>query len=265
LISSSCTQIHLKFLARSRVLLGFATLIVLGTAIGLVPALFLETTSNRFDVLKSVAEQLHGTAALITGGIGLLAIWSHRRQRSLKIVASKPSPLEGWVASIFAAAAMAGIAAHAAVAAATFGLSLYWGVPYESGFVYLAAMRFVESLILLAVLSALSSALHPVIAALIVMFFSESTFRFLGTFVAGATEAGRRSLGMRLSLKLLRALYYIAPAYAPFEHKTALVHESLRVAAVDWKYLAATCGYTLLASAVGFLVTVVVLRRRPLI
>lgn len=259
------TRIHLKFLARSRVLLGFAILILLGTAIGFVPMVFLDTVSNRFDVLKALAEQLHDTARILTAGIGLLAIWSHRRQRSIKMVVTKPSPLEGWVASIVAAAAGAGIAAHAVVAAATFGLALYWGVPYEPGFLYVGVSRFVESMIVLAVLTALSAALHPIIAVLGVLFFSESTFTFLGTVLAGASEARHTNPAVALSLKALKGAYYVVPVSAPFHDKTAAVEQSLRVSTADWKYLIAACGYALLVTAVGYVMTVFVLRRRPLV
>lgn len=259
------TSIHLTFLARSRVLLGFGALIVLGSSIGLVPALFFDTTANRFEVLKQVAHELHGTASLITSGLGLLALWSHRRQRTIKMVLTKPSPLEGWVASIFASAAMAGIAAHVIVAAATFGLSRYWGVPYEAGFLYLAVDRFVESMIALAFLTALGAAFHPVIATLVLLFFNESTFKFLGTIVAGASQAGQQSPFVRMSDRVLSVLYYLAPTFEPFNHKTQLVEYSLRVTGTDWKYVLAGAGYALLACAVGYMTTIVVLRRRPLV
>src|SRR5205814_9289286 len=93
------TVVHLKFLARSRVLLGFALLIVLGSSIGLVPAFFLSTTANRFELLKGVAQQLHGTAMVITAGLGLAILWSHRRARAIQLVARQPSAFAAWAAS----------------------------------------------------------------------------------------------------------------------------------------------------------------------
>jgi hypothetical protein len=259
------TRIHLKFLARSRVLLGFVILIAVGMAVSLVPALFLDTFSNRFEMLKGVALQLHGAARMLTAGIGLFVLWSHRRQRSIKMVTTKPSPLESWVGSVFLSAALAGLAAHAAVAAATYVLSLYWGLPYEIGFLYVAMDRFVESLIALGVLTALSAVLHPIIATLLVLFFNESMFESLGTILTGVSESGRGSPIAAVSMKILRTLYYVVPSYGPFNDKTEALERSLRVAFSDWKYLAASCGYTLLACAACYFVTLVVLRRRPLI
>jgi hypothetical protein len=258
-------RIHLKFLARSRVLAGVAALVVLGTSVGIVPALFYTTNANRFDILQNIAQELHWVAAVVTGGIGLLIVWSHRRQRSIKMIATKPTPLEGWALSVFVAAALASVAAHVLVAIAVFGLSWYWSVPYEIGFAYLAATQLFHSLILQAVLTALGTAVHPVICALFVVFFSESTFRGLGTIVAGALEAGRQSFALTALLKVLRGLYWLAPTYAPLADRTEWLEKSMRAPAGAWRLLLAAAGYTLLASAFGYLLTLTVLRRRSLI
>jgi len=232
--------------------------------VGLAPILFIETSSNRFDLLKAVATELHGTASILTGAIGLFILWSHRRDRTITMVATKPSPLDSWVASIFASAVLVGLAVHVLIACLTFTLSLYWGVPYQIGFLYMAADRFVESLIGLAVLTALSAACHPILAVVALAFFNQATFMYLGTVVAGAIKAGRQSMLLPLSKALLTALYYIAPTFGPFDDKTLVVERTLRVAAVDWRYLAGSAAYAALACLCGYLMTLVVLRRRRL-
>jgi hypothetical protein len=258
------TVVHLKFLARSRILLGFGLLVLLVAGVGFVPALFIDTAFNRFEVIKGIASQLHDIARFMTGGIGLFVLWSHRRNRTIKMVATKPSPFGGWVASIFASAALVGLAVHAVVAVVTLALSLSWGVPYQIGFVYLAGDRFVDSLIILAVLTALGAAFHPILAVLTVAFFNESTFRYLGTTVAGALAAGYDSVLLRIAQPLLTALYYISPSFDPFANQTEAADRSLRIATIDWRYLAASAGYAVLVCACGYLMTLLVLRRRPL-
>jgi hypothetical protein len=258
------TIVHLKCLARSRVLLGFGLLVVVVAAVRIFPMLLAGTVSNQFEVIKEIASVLHGTARILTGAIGLFVLSSHRRSRTIKMVATKPSSFEGWVASVFAAAALVGFAVHAAVAAVTLALSLYWGVPYQIGFVYLAADQFVGSLIILAVLTALGAAFHPILAVLAVALFNETTFRYLGTMVAGALAAGQDSVLLRVARPLVNALYYIAPAFDPFADKTEVVDRSLRVAAIDWRYLGASAAYALLVCLCGYLLTLLVLRRRRL-
>ena len=259
------TIVHLKFLARSRVLIGFALLVAVASAIGIVPALFFESASNRFEVLKDIARVLHYAAGILTGMLGLVMLWSHRRMRAVKMVAAKPSPFEGWVASIFAAGALVALAVHGAVVAVMFVLSLAWGVPYQIGFVFVAANALVRSLVILGVLTALGAAMHPVLALVVVVFFNEWTFENLGTLVSGVLRSGEHSLILRAARKILAALYYAAPTLSPFSDKFSLVYQTLRVEAVDWRYLAASAAYALLVCACGFLATLAVLRRRPLI
>jgi hypothetical protein len=258
------TIVHLKFLARSRVLLGFGLLVLCGSVIGLVPAFFGGSLSNRFDLLRSVAGILHGVVGVITSGLGLFVIWSHRRARTIKMVATKPSLFEGWVASVFIASALVGFVAQGAVAALTLGLSVSWGVPYQSGFAYLAAERFIQSTIALACLTALGAWLHPMLAVLALVLLSESTFAYLATTVAGAIAAGRDSMPLRALGATLSAFYYLAPTFSPFADETQAVGQSMRVATIEWRYLLASAGYAAIACAAGYLATLMALRRSRL-
>lgn len=258
------TVVHLKFLARSRVLHGFALLIGAGSALALLPVFFFETTSNRFEMLKYVAHDLHGSAAVITAVIGLVVLWSHRRQRSVKMVATKPSSFEGWIASVFTSAAIVGLVVHALVASLTFGLSLYWEVPYQLGFLYLALDRYCESLIALGLLTGLSTICHPIIATIGLLLFNEATFRLLGTMIAGVAAAGVPVPLLPAWQALFSTLYYLAPTFGPFDAKTDALQQSLRVTSADWQYLAGGAGYALLVCAFAYVMTVAVLRRRQL-
>lgn len=259
------TRVHLKFLARSRMLTALGALVVVGGNIGVVPVFFMGSGGDRFEMLKRVAEQLHETAGIVTGLLGLVTLWTHFSHRSIKMIATKPTPLGAWAASIFVAAAIAGFCAQAVVAAATFGLSRFWSVPYQWGFAYVAMSQYFQSLILLAVLTALGAAMHPVIAALVALFFTETTFWFLGTVLAGATEAGHRSFLVSGLMYAMQGLYYLTPVYSPFAEKTAALAQSLRVTAGDVKYLIGTVAYALGVMAAGYAWTLLVLRRRPLV
>ena len=55
--------------------------------------------------------------------------------------------------------------------------SWYWAVPYQNGFLYVAADYFVQSVIVLACLTAMSAIVHPVLAVLTVIVFNESTIK----------------------------------------------------------------------------------------
>ena len=258
------TIVHLKFVTRSRVLIGFASLVLLMASVMLLPAIFIGTAANRFELLKRVADQLHAVAALITAGLGLFVLWSHRRTRSIKLVATRPGSFDAWVASLFLVPAVFGVVAQAAVAAITFALSLYWEVPYQIGFVYVTVQWLAQSIIVLAYLTALGAVAHPVLAVLTLLFFNASTFHRLGVTLGGAIEAGYASGLARAAQAVVATLYYVAPTFSPLAEQTSVVNETLRVAAIDWRYLGGIVAYALLTTAFGFMTTLVLLRRRQL-
>jgi hypothetical protein len=258
------TSVHLKFLARSRVLLGFGIGALFITGVMMLPAVFVGTSANQFELLKQVSDNLHSIATLITAGIGLFILWSHQRTRTIKLIATRPCSFDSWVASIFAAAAIFGFLAQTAVTIVAFVLSMYWGVPYQIGFVYVSVQWLAQSAIVLAYLTALSACLHPVLAILILAFFNEATFHALGVTLGGAVEAGHTSTVVRAARSFVSLVYYVTPTFTPFAEETREVNRSLHVAVVDWRYLVATIGYAVLVSACAFMATVVILRRRRL-
>ena len=258
------TIVHLKFVTRSRVLVGFALLLLLLASVMLLPAIFIGTAANRFEMLKQVADQLHGIAATITAGLGLFVLWSHRRTRSIKLVATRPGAFDTWVASLFLVPVLFGVVAQAAVAAITFALSLYWDVPYQVGFLYVTVQWLAQSVIVLAYLTALGAVAHPVLAVLTLLFFNASTFQMLGVTFAGAIEAGYTSGFWRAAGAVVATLYYVAPTFSPLAEQTRIVNDTLRVAAIDWRYLGGILAYALLTTAFGFVTTLVLLRRRQL-
>jgi hypothetical protein len=184
--------------------------------------------------------------------------------RAIKLVATRPGSFDVWVASIFAAAALFGLVAHATVAAVVLGLSLYWNVPYQAGFAYVALQWFAQSAIVLSYLTALAAVFHPVIAILVLLFVNDAVLRGIQTMLAAAVEAGHTSKLVHGLQSIATALYYVAPTFTPFAEETSEVNRSLHVAAIDLQYLAGTFGYAALVSVFGFLVTLVVLRRRRL-
>lgn len=253
------TRVHLKFLARNRVFHALVLLIVLGTATGIVPGFVLFDPSSRFMTLRALAQRLHGAVAILTAGVGLLILWSHRSSRSIKMVTTTPAPFPAWVASVFATAALAGAAAQAAIAALVAILSVYWNVPYQLGFLYLALERFADSMIMLAFLTPLGAWMHPLLAVLMLVFFT--SFGSLRAMLVGA-EPG---LFTSVATAVATALYYLVPTFDPSAGRTLVLRRSMRVSIVDWRYLGITFSYALLALSFGYVSTIAILRRRPMV
>lgn len=255
------TVVHLKCLQRNRVALGFALVVTIALASYVLPGLILTDDTNRFEALRDLALTLHRVVGLGTAGVGLLLLWTHRRARSIKLVATSASPFEAWVGSLFVTAALTGIAAQAFVAGIVYGLSLCWNVTYQYGFLYLPLDRFVESLIALGVITAVSAALHPVLTVMVVTVVSDTLAHQLRLGLDGLPDGP----GVRLFRGVAAGLYYAVPAMDPFGEHTSGFLRSMRVTSSDWRYLAWSVAYALLVTALGWCATVAVLRRRSLV
>jgi hypothetical protein len=60
-------------------------------------------------------------------------------------------------------------------------------------------------------------------------------------------------------------LYYLVPSFDPFSGRTLVLRRSMRVSVSDWRYLAATFAYAILAMSFGYVTTIAILRRKPLV
>lgn len=257
------TSVHLAFMRRNQILLGFSLLISVGTAILLVPSALLNTAASRFDVLKDIAQVLHVLIAVMTAGLGLFILWSHRRARSIKMIATGPTPFDAWVASIFVSVAIVAAIAHALIAAIVALLSWRWGIPYQYGFLFLPLVCFVDSMIGLAAFTFLSAVIHPVLAVLLVAIVGEQTTMNLWE-IAERSEAGSAAGGaLRATGAVARTLYYVMPTFWPYGDRITL-GGSMRVPASDWRHLGVAALYALLVCACSLVATTGVLRRRPL-
>lgn len=252
---------HLRFFARSRLLLGLA--IVLGAlwGLGLVAFLMMASSSDRFDMLKTISEQLRSFGWFYTGATGLFALWWHTTHRSTSLVFTRPGPPEVWLASIFASAIILAIAIHAVGLLTTVILCVSWSIPLEPGFLWLSVDAVFESMILVSVLTGLGTLMHPALVILVVAFFTESLFLWFDTMLLGYMEAYGAKWWVAGVEWAVRAVHSVAPMLDPFAKQTREVANSMRVSVADWTYLAGTGGYALVMCFFWFMVANYKLRR----
>lgn len=257
---------HLRFFARSRLLLGLGVVLAGVWALSLLAFILLESSNDRFDMLKNVAGQLRWFAWFYTAAMGLFAYWWHTTQRTTSLVFTRPGRPEIWLMSVFGSAFLAAGIIHAAGFVLTLGLSVAWGIPFQSGFLWLAVDGMLESVIIVSVLTGLSAAIHPVLAVLVLAFFSESTFYWFDTMLLGYLQAKGDTAAIWTSAveKGVRGIHAVVPILDPFAHRTMEMEASLRVARADWLYLGGTAGYAICMFAFWFLFASYRLRRNAL-
>ncbi len=253
----------LRFYARSRLLLAVALLMLVMLALSLVPMLLFETATSRFETLRRLYAATSMFAFFFTPILGLLAIATHLRQRNVKMVVTKPCPPEVWLAAVFVSGSLVALVLHALVAATSAALSLAWGVPYQWGFLLLAIEGFLESLVALSFVVALTLLVHPVLAAIVALFFNESLFYELKVLLAGA-QAGAWRTAVLPGQVLVDVLYTILPIYDPMGDKGATLRQSMRAETGDWLLLGVSAAYAIVAAAFSFALSSLALRRRTL-
>ena len=261
---TSNTVVHLKFFARSRLLLALAVIVVAMTAVGVVPALLMSSAIGRFEQLRMLVSMFASTTLLLTSSLGLLAAAAHIRGRTVRMVLTRPCLPEVWLASIFIAGVLVIAALHLLMAIATIAASLAWGVPYQTGFAFIAVDAFCRALIWFGWATALGVAFHPVVAALVALFFNEGTLYGVKFIVASSAQASGGSWPFAVMGRVADAVYMAVPMVTPFAQKTEDIYSSLRTVRSDWVVLVQIMGYTVLAMAFFFCVSDLILRRRPL-
>ncbi len=259
------TLANLKFYLRSRLILGVG-LAALGIwAIGLVPVFLFDTAGSRFEQLKYIAAETTQLAWLAAAALGLFAVSSHLRSHSARLVFTRPASRESWLAGVFVSALLVALAIQVAGGMATALLALVWGVPVQTGFLFLTMRAAFETMIVVSLLTALGTALHPVIAVVLVAFFNDHLLLILDTWLLGTVQAGRGGVLVRGAEWLARGIYNVLPILSPFADRTEKFASSLRVTPADWAYLAATAGYALLVSVFFFLLASFIVRRKSFI
>jgi hypothetical protein len=198
-------------------------------------------------------------------GLGLFAVSAHLRERSVKLVLTKPCLPETWLASIFLAAILVTFAIYGFVALGAAALSWIWEIPWQSGFLLMAVESACQAVIQMAFLTCLAVAFHPVVAVLMALFFNEGAIYQLKFLLTGGIASGGDTPGLTLATVLCDTLYMVLPMISPFEKELDSVRMSLRATGGDWLTLLGVLGYTAFVTVFLFLLSDYLLRRKNLI
>lgn len=253
---------HLTYYRRSRLLLAFMLVFLLITGLQSLPALFAHSGVQSLNTLQDLFSTLNFFLLVFAAGLGLFIVSSHLRNRSLKMVFTKPCSPALWLASAFVAAALATLLITGVVLSSAIVLSLIWHVPVRAGLVFIELDTFAASLGLIAYLMLLATLAHPAIAVICVLIFNASLF-YNGQVWAEATiRAGNTMWILRVLERLFHYLYVILPMIYPFSKNTEGIYASLRVMHGEWKYLLYSFGYALTLSAFCYFLALFALQRK---
>jgi len=255
-------EANLIFYRRNRLLVAAAIFIVLMLGITTLPSLFFMSSSKHLDQVRSIVQEIHGFAFVLTAGLGLLLVSQHIRDRSIKMVFTKPCPPEIWILSSFLSAAIVAFVLYAGAFLIAAVLSSLWGIPFPSGIIYISMNEYFQTLSLMAYVTFLSVILHPVLAALFILLFQEQTFYFIKMLLASGVKAEGERPFLKLLKLLVDAVYMVLPTFNPYAEQTHQVYSTLRGSDANWDYLYPAVAYALTVTALFYFLTVLVLKKK---
>ena len=264
----TCVRVNLLFYRRNRLLLLVAIVLLFIFLVSVIPSLLFETSNQRFSLVSHVFQSLNEYLFLFAAALGLLAVSSHLRDRSIKMVVTKPLPPEMWLLSHFLSAVLMFVALAAGAVALSAALLWGWGIPFQAGLLYLAGVTVASCLIVFSYLTFLSSVMHPAVAGLVALTLQEATFRALSELAAsgGGVVSSPRLQGFLDGDSTGALLRLLGPAQLrPVPGGGGAGAGELSGGDRRPRHPAALLVYSLVLSALLFLLAVAALRRRRLI
>jgi hypothetical protein len=258
-------ETNLIFYRRNRLLVAAAVFIVLILGITILPSFFFMSSSKQLDQVRAIVQEIHRFAFVLTAGLGLLLVSQHIRDRSVKMVFTRPCLPETWLLSSFCSAAIVAFVLYAGAFLIAVILSAIWGIPFPSGIIYISLNEYFQTLSFMAYVTFLSVIFHPVLAALFILLFQEQTFYFMKMILAsGVKAAAEQSLSPFLKLLkiLVDAVYMVLPTFDPYAEKTHQIYSTLRGSDANWAYLFPAIAYALTVSALFYFLTVLVMKKK---
>lgn len=263
----ACLVTNITFVWRNRLPVVVGSLFLGMALLTMLPAFFLATPGKHLLLLRQLVSTLNGCVYWLSGAIALLTLSHHLRSRSVKLVLTKPCPLEVWLLSNFLSVLAIAFVLDAIIWLAGVGCSALWGLPVQQGLAYLSFESFCRTVIVCAYLILLTTLFHPAVAVLVAVMFQEGTFYMMLVWLTAAVQAtgGPAVPPILVALKqAFEAFYFLLPSYAPFLMDTAGVHQSLRIGAGDLAHLGTTLLYAVCFASFCFWGSDLVLRRKRL-
>ncbi|HOJ39223.1 MAG TPA: hypothetical protein PKW42_06250 [bacterium] len=257
---------HLLFFSRNGLLLAIVVVLAIHAGTGLFFSTLYESHTNRFYTIQEVTGMINGYSFVLVAALGILTIFSHLRDRCLKMVFTRPCPPEVWIFSLLLAIIL--VAAGLALIALLTGTTLFlvWKIPFQSGLVFVCMNNFLRSVTLAATLTFMSLLVHPVLAIFFVAAFQERTLFFFWMTTEAAlrnVSTPREAFFSALGRNLARFFYYLVPIQEPFQEVWAEVSRSWVVLARDWLRLLLLVGYLMVfCSFLGILCAELLKRKR---
>lgn len=260
---------NLKLYRRNKLLLGGGVILLLMIPLMSADLLFQMRDLDRFDMMARIFDTGNWVLYLLIGATGLITISEPYRERSIKLVLTRPISPEKWLLSHFVTAFGLTFSFYVGFGVLTHGVSFLLGVEYYSGFWFLTFSWICRALILFSVLLVVSLYLRPILAAAVCLIFNPQTFSYFSTMLISSASAsislGEPNTWLTASSYVVTGIYLVLPAYTPLYDSVSHIYMRHQLEATgDWWYLLGTAGYTSLIVLFAFFMVLFAIRNRNL-
>lgn len=235
---------HFAYYRRSRLLLAFLLVFLVLTGLSCLPLFFTHSGVQGFNALHQVYSMLNWFLLLFVAGVSLFVISSHLRNRSLKMVFTKPCSPAVWLFSAFLSAVAVSFVLNLAILGGATLASLIWHLPVRAGLLFASTYAFTTSVGLIAYMMLLAAIVHPAIAVTFAVIFNASMFYNVNMWTESVIRSGNTNGVLRLLNHLFHYIYLALPIVHVADNKTDDILQSLHVPHGSWKYVLQSAGYT---------------------
>lgn len=253
---------NFAYYRRSRLLLAFVLVFLGLTCLTCLPLFFSASHVQGFNALHQVFTMLNWFLLFFTAGMSLFLMSSHLRNRSLKMVFTKPCTPAVWLLCAFLSTAIASLVLNGVILGGTVLASLIWHIPVRAGLLYASTYSFTTSVELIAYMMLLSTLMHPAVAVAFALVFNASMFYDVNMWTEMMVRGGISSGVLRGIGRICHAIYMTLPIVHVADNKTSEILESLHVPPGAWKYVLYSAGYASALSLFCYFAALLALERR---
>lgn len=259
---------NLKLYKRSKLLIVLGIIFFCFYGLITLPTLFMASSSSKLNVILKILNSFNGFSTIFLVILMLVGLISPIKNRSLKMIITKPCLPEIWLLSNYISAIFIAFLLNLVIFLIVSGLFLLWDMPFQWGLVYIFLHRFFQAIVLLSYITLLALAVDTWGAVVFGIFLTERFFFFFSNMFLALKDSVTNNFGKGILLvfqKIFYFIYFLLPVSEPYSKETGTVSRSLRLVSSDWKYLAFSLLYTILISVFLYLLSAEFLNKKRLI
>lgn len=223
--------------------------------------------AGKFRAIQNIVSTLSTYSMMIMALVGILIVATHIRNRSLKLVFTKPCTIESWFLSIYLTTLLISGILFLIILLIASILFLVWEIPFQPGLIYQLLYTFLQGWIYFSFLIFLGMILHPFLAIYFAIIFNEQTFYFLLLSIKHAIKDATtfaKIFWLTIAEKLANFIYMILPT-SPYKEQIEKIEKSWIVETRDFMNLGVFILYTIVICALFYYLSCYLMKKKRLI